>query len=596
MPKYCSNCGAKLIETMKYCPECGVKIETAETATIETRGFETRGETERTAASGFQVAFKRVNSWIMLLLCFMFVFALFSPIITASASSGGYQSTEGLWSYKVSAAWDSQTYASWFEQLWFNRTLWGSPAPALSAPNFVTLIFSLLALFIMQLVVILVVALSSFLKRPGVPVATVLAVASTLLMLYISRIAFAPQAPFGLGFYLWVIATGILTAVDLTFVVLNADKTAESKPFVKLVIAGTFLIAMWAVNAIVSNEVLIAIIQNAVGGTSSAYINRGLIATLVNCAAGVITIMGFFTLNDLNDTTSELCFGAFGWVIWVFMPELRLFIVILLPFLIGFRERFTLNRKNRRAVMLALTLVALAGLCLAYFIPAISSNFAWLSPNTGGASLSNGVQSSTGAVQINAMHLEEQSGVATFSVTIENSGAKSAKSVTVMLATKNAAGIAFPSGVLEPNQTASYTATYSVSGFVCGNSYPVTVAATYTDDSTSSLVQSVTCINPLSAKAHVQIDTMDLVSAGGNVTFSCTINVGNAPATEVDVQLAAESAAYSSIATFQPSATVAFTKYPVGTYIVGNAYIVSITATYTDDSTSSIVASVTCRG
>lgn len=111
----------------------------------------------------------------------------------------------------------------------------------------------------------------------------------------------------------------------------------------------------------------------------------------------------------------------------------------------------------------------------------------------------------------------------------------------------------------------------------------------------------VACFAPLTVavKAQVQIDTMDLVtSTEGGVVFTSTIkNGGNKPALNVTVQLYNETDVYYyDAAPLQPGQTVAFTEAPAEEYIIGNAYLVTVTAEYTDGSTSSIVASVTCRG
>jgi len=101
-----------------------------------------------------------------------------------------------------------------------------------------------------------------------------------------------------------------------------------------------------------------------------------------------------------------------------------------------------------------------------------------------------------------------------------------------------------------------------------------------------------------SAKAQVQIDTMDLVtSTDGEVVFTCTIkNGGNKPTVNVTVQLNGEAAAYFyDTLPLQPGQTVAFNEAPEEPYIIGNAYLVTVSAEYTDGSTSSLVASVSCR-
>jgi flagellin-like protein len=103
-----------------------------------------------------------------------------------------------------------------------------------------------------------------------------------------------------------------------------------------------------------------------------------------------------------------------------------------------------------------------------------------------------------------------------------------------------------------------------------------------------------------SAKAQVQIDTMDLVKPTiDNATFTITVkNGGNKPTENVTVTLAGVTI-YDGAQLVQPGQTVAYTKeLDPATLdpVIGNAYLVVVEATYLDGSSSSIVASVSCRG
>jgi len=102
-----------------------------------------------------------------------------------------------------------------------------------------------------------------------------------------------------------------------------------------------------------------------------------------------------------------------------------------------------------------------------------------------------------------------------------------------------------------------------------------------------------------SAKAQVQIDTMDLVKpTEGDVVFTMTLkNGGNKPADWINVTLGDEDEAVvmEAPAILQPGQTVNYIVNPAEDYIIGNAYLVTIEVGYTDGSTSSIVASVSCR-
>jgi len=105
-----------------------------------------------------------------------------------------------------------------------------------------------------------------------------------------------------------------------------------------------------------------------------------------------------------------------------------------------------------------------------------------------------------------------------------------------------------------------------------------------------------------SAKAQVQIDTMDLVKPTdplSDVVFTMTIkNGGNKPAESINVTIGDEAKDSVTLVggVLQPGQTVSYTAtLDYGSYVIGNAYLVTVEAGYTDSSTSSIVASVSCR-
>jgi uncharacterized OB-fold protein len=497
MPKYCPNCGAKLAEKTKYCPNCGAKI-------IEETGVETKPETETTVKSETEInlskalnaektrtTLAKIDCLVLALILILFASALFMPVITEKVQVTGMNATAEVWSYQTKGYENGKNvFELPFVDLWFNYTLLMQPP----MEGFKGTMFITLALFVSQVLVILLVSLSLFFGRPKIPFAMIISIAATALMVFLMRhlvnlTSSSTQGTtltYAIGFYLWVAATTILTITDFVWIALEKEETRTQVK--KIALSGIFMIIMWMANAMLTNIVSDFITQNSAESTSFAYTHLDLVTTIINCAVGVGTLAAFFILNDLDDPALELGFGAFSWVIWVFIPGARLSLAILMPLLVGSRERFALKSKNKRLIMFALTLVALTSLCITYFyfIPTTSGKSALFTSTAG-------VGSAKAQVQIDSMDLVKQSGGVTFSITIKNAGDKSAKSVTVTLAGESAAAITLPSGTLKPNQTVSYTATFSTSDFVVGNAYLITITAEYTDSSTSSIVASVLC-------------------------------------------------------------------------------------------------------
>ena len=100
-----------------------------------------------------------------------------------------------------------------------------------------------------------------------------------------------------------------------------------------------------------------------------------------------------------------------------------------------------------------------------------------------------------------------------------------------------------------------------------------------------------------SSKGQVAIESQDLVKAGTDVIFTVTVkSSGSKPADAINITLADETV-YAWTGTLQPGQSMAWTKDSgfTGTYIIGNSYLVTVVAHYSDGSTSSLVASVICR-
>jgi len=212
-----------------------------------------------------------------------------------------------------------------------------------------------------------------------------------------------------------------------------------------------------------------------------------------------------------------------------------------------------------------------------------------------------------GQVQIDTMDLVKSTeGDVIFTCTIKNTGNKSATSVNITLNGEDTDVVALPDNLLQPGQTAMCVAT-PTEDYVLGNAYLVIIEVSYSDGSSSSCVQLVVCrtaADVTSAKAQVQIDTMDLVKPTdplADVVFTMTVkNGGNKPVINIIVTLGDEdpvTIAFVAAATpLQPGQTVSYVAtLAYADYVIGNAYLVTIYAEYTDGSSSSIVASVSCR-
>jgi len=100
-----------------------------------------------------------------------------------------------------------------------------------------------------------------------------------------------------------------------------------------------------------------------------------------------------------------------------------------------------------------------------------------------------------------------------------------------------------------------------------------------------------------SSKGQVAIESQDLVKAGDAVIFTITVkSSGSKPATNVTITLDGEAPKKLAPITLQPGQSISYTEDTlVGPYVIGNSYLVTIEATYSDGSTSSLVASVICR-
>jgi flagellin-like protein len=102
--------------------------------------------------------------------------------------------------------------------------------------------------------------------------------------------------------------------------------------------------------------------------------------------------------------------------------------------------------------------------------------------------------------------------------------------------------------------------------------------------------------NTMSAKALVSVETVDLVKgAGDSKQFSIVVkNTGNKPISHLTITLASEGIADETV-TLQPGQSVAYSKTPSGSYVVGNSYIVVIEAEFSDGSTFVTTTGVMCR-
>ena len=115
-----------------------------------------------------------------------------------------------------------------------------------------------------------------------------------------------------------------------------------------------------------------------------------------------------------------------------------------------------------------------------------------------------------------------------------------------------------------------------------------------------------------SAKAQVQIDSMDLVKTSTGTVFTITVkNTGNKPlataASSLTVSLGSETGNpfdMTPATALQPGQSTSITLSSsaaapdtlTGTYVIGDSYLVSISATYSDGSTSSLAQSIMCSG
>jgi flagellin-like protein len=107
--------------------------------------------------------------------------------------------------------------------------------------------------------------------------------------------------------------------------------------------------------------------------------------------------------------------------------------------------------------------------------------------------------------------------------------------------------------------------------------------------------------NVASSKAQVSIDSMDLVKTTGSVVFTITVkNSGNKPvASDLNVTLAAEDPVSMTLPALGlevgESVSTTMSGLTSATYIVGDSYLVTVSAKYSDGSTTSITQSVICR-
>jgi len=95
-------------------------------------------------------------------------------------------------------------------------------------------------------------------------------------------------------------------------------------------------------------------------------------------------------------------------------------------------------------------------------------------------------------IQIEKIKLTKTDGRAFFVLEIRNASNKTATKVEVTPPFGSPTIIDLPDGVLKPDQTAKYTTTL-VGDYYVGSTYVIIVKASYSDDTTSSVVVSVRC-------------------------------------------------------------------------------------------------------
>jgi flagellin-like protein len=107
-----------------------------------------------------------------------------------------------------------------------------------------------------------------------------------------------------------------------------------------------------------------------------------------------------------------------------------------------------------------------------------------------------GTLSAKGQVTVEAMDLVKNTeGHVNFSIVVKNTGNKPVTTLAVTLNGETAAQVTLPSpsNVLQPGQSASYSASALAKEYVVGNNYNVVIEATFSDGSTFATTTSVNC-------------------------------------------------------------------------------------------------------
>jgi flagellin-like protein len=138
---------------------------------------------------------------------------------------------------------------------------------------------------------------------------------------------------------------------------------------------------------------------------------------------------------------------------------------------------------KRRAISPLIATIILIAICISGGLLVYSAFFS-----------TAGTLSAKGQVTVEAMDLVKNTeGHVNFSIVVKNTGNKPVTTLTVTLNGETAAQVTLPSDILQPGQSASYSASALAKEYVVGNSYNVVINAKFSDGSTFATTTSVNC-------------------------------------------------------------------------------------------------------